>query len=275
MQRLFHIVREFKEYFILSAFVVVSISLLSQNDNPQVHQLRGFALGVVGRIQEVVSLVPNIFQLKAENAILRRRNVDLADEVSRLREAKLENIRLRRLLEFKESVPYRLVPAKVIGKTLHLQRNTITLNVGENDGVRTGMPMVTDAGLVGKVIATSEQYAIGQVVLNRDFRVSAKVQRSRVDGILSWEGGRYSLLKNVPKTQDVKVGDMIETSEYSNTYPPHIRIGVVASVKEQPGSLFYTVEVENAVDLSTLEEAFVVKFLPDSARTRFEEKVLR
>ncbi len=275
MQRLFHIVRQFKEYFILSAFVIVSISLISQNDNQQIRQIRALTLGILGRIQEAVSVVPNFFQLERENKILRRTNINLADEVNQLREAKLENIRLRRLLALKETTRYGLVAAKVIGKTLHLLRNTITLDVGEKDGVSAGMPLVTDAGLVGKIVATSGDYSIGQVILNRDFRVSAKVQRSRVDGIISWEGGRYSLLKNVPKTHDVKAGDMVETSEYSNTYPPYIRIGVVASVKQQPGSLFQTIEVENVVDFSTLEEVFVVKFQPDSARTRFEEKVLR
>ncbi len=275
MQRLFHIVRQFKEYFILSALVIISVSLISQNDNQQVRRIRALALGVVGRIQETVTFLPNFFLLEKENEILRHTNVNLADEVNQLREAKLENIRLRHLLGLKETTRNGFVPAKVVGKTLHLLRNTITLDVGEKDGVTAGMPMITDAGLAGKIIATSGDYSVGQIVLNRDFRASARDQRSRVDGILSWEGGTYSLLKNVPKTLDVKAGDMVETSEYSNTYPPNIRIGVVASVKEQPGTLFKTIEIENAVDFSTLEEVFVVKFQPDSSRVKFEEKVLR
>lgn len=275
MRRLFLIVRQFREYFLLAFFIIVSVALMAENDNRQIHRIRALTIGVLGRMQESVSFLPNFFQLQKENEILRRTNVNLADEVNQLREAKLENIRLRRLLDLKETSRYTLIPGKVIGKTLHLLRNTITLNVGDQEGVVPGMPIITYAGLVGKVIATSGEYAIGQIILNRDFRASARVQRSRVDGILAWEGGRYPLLKNVPKTLDVKVGDMIETSEYSNTFPQNIRIGVVASVTEQPGSLFKTIEVENAVDFATLEEVFVINARPDTARARFEERVLR
>lgn len=275
MRRLFLIVRQFREYFLLAFFVIISVALMGENDNRQIHRIRALTIGVLGRIQESVSFLPNFFQLQKENEALRRTNVNLADEVNRLREAKLENIRLRRLLGLKETTRYPLTPAKVIGKTLHLLRNTITLNVGDNERVAPGMPIISDAGLVGKVIATSGDYAIGQIILNRDFRASARVQRSRVDGILAWEGGRYSLLKNIPKTLDVKIGDMVETSEYSNTFPPYIRIGVVASVTEQPGSLFKTIEVETAVDFAALEEVFVMNARSDTTRARFEEKVLR
>lgn len=275
MRRLFLIVQQFKEYFLLALLIIISVALMTENDNRQIQRLRAIAITVVGRIQETVSFIPNFYQLQKENEVLRRMNLSLAQEVNQLREAKLENLRLRRLLGFKETTGYEVVPAKVVGKRLYLMRNTITLKVGEKDGVAPGMPIVTDAGLVGKVLATSRDYAVGQIILNLDFRASARVQRSRVDGILSWEGAKYSLLKNVPKTLDVVVGDIVETSEYSNTYPPGLRIGVVASVTEQPGTLFKRIEVENAVDFTVLEEVFVMKFRPDSARAHLEASVLR
>jgi len=275
MRRLFHIVQLFKEYFIVALLIIISIALMAENDNQQIHQIRALSIGILGRIQESVSFLPNFFRLEKENEVLRRTNVDLADEVNQLREAKLENIRLRSLLGLKETTKFGLIPAKVVGKTLDLLRNTITLNVGEKEGVAPGMPIITDAGLVGKIIAVGSGYAMGQIILNSDFRASARIQRSRVDGILAWKGGKNSLLKDVAKTRDVKVGDMVETSEYSNLFPPNIRIGVVASVTEQPGDLFKTIEVENAVDFTTLEEVFVMNAKPDSARIRFEERVLR
>ncbi|MGA9363753.1 MAG: rod shape-determining protein MreC [Bacteroidota bacterium] len=275
MRRLFHIVQLFKEYFIVASLIIVSIALMTENDNQQIHQIRALSIGILGRIQESVSFLPNFFRLEKENEVLRRTNVDLADEVNQLREAKLENIRLRSLLGLKETTKFELIPAKVVGKTLDLLRNTITLNVGEKDGVAPGMPIISDAGLVGKIIAVGGSYAMGQIILNSDFRASARIQRSRVDGILAWKGGKNSLLKDVAKTRDVKVGDMVETSEYSSLFPPNIRIGVVALVTEQPGDLFKTIEIENAVDFTTLEEVFVMNAKPDSTRIRFEERVLR
>ncbi len=137
------------------------------------------------------------------------------------------------------------------------------------------MPIVNDAGLVGRIIATSKNYSIGQLVINRDFRATAKIQRSRVDGIIAWEGGEYTLLKNVAKTLDVIVGDVVVTSEYSSMFPQNIRIGIVAAVKDEPGDLFKRIEVANSVDFSKVEEVFVIQYDSDPERIELEESVLR
>lgn len=62
------------------------------------------------------------------------------------------------------------------------------------------------------------------------------------------------------------------TSEYSNVFPPNIKIGVVGAVTEIPGSLFKRVEIVPAVDFVKLEEAFVVVFRPNIEKIRLEEK---
>ena len=149
-------------------------------------------------------------------------------------------------------------------------RNTVTIDVGERDGIRPLMPVITERGLVGKVVATSPRYAVAQVLFHRDMRVSAKVQRSRADGIVAWEGGSTLVLRNIAKTLDVQAGDVVITSEYSSLYPAGIRIGTVALARQVPGSLFQTVELLPAVDFATLEEVFVIPILPDSTRLALE-----
>lgn len=275
MQRMFNIVRLFKEYFVLALLSILSLILLSLNDNPQIRVIRSYTIGAVGFLQSVVSLIPNVFALEREIEILRRYNVSLTDEVSRLREARLENERLRALLEFKERSPFELVSADVVGKTLDLMRNTITVNVGENDGVKPTMPLISDAGLVGRVIEASSRYAVGQLMVNRDFRASAKIQRSRVVGIIAWTGGEHIELRNVPKTQDVAVGDVVVTSEYSNVFPRDIKIGVVSSVTQHEGGLFKRIQIIPSVDFALLEHVFVITRAPDPERDSLENNVPR
>ena len=271
MQRLYQFYLLFKEYIIFSLLVLISIVLLTQNDNEQVRRIRSLAVGMFGAIQNTISIFPNVFVVQRENELLRRMNVNLADEVNQLREARLENIRLRSMITLKESSQTHLVAGKIIAKNLNLLRNTVTLNVGENDGVGVGMPIITGEGLVGRVIAVSGGYSIGQMMLNIDFRASAKVQRSRVDGIIAWDG-KVMLLKNVAKSLDVRSGDAVVTSQYSNAFPPNIKIGVVATVTEMPGNLFKRVEVAPAVDFIRLEEAFVLNYLPTIEKLKLEEK---
>ena len=275
MQRLVNIILLFKEYFVVALLIVVSLILLSSNDNTQIRAIRSYTVGFVGLFQDALSIVPNVFGLKHENEILRQLNVNLSDEVNRLREARLENIRLRVLLGLKEKSDFKLVTGDIVGKSLHLLRNTITLNVGENDGVKSDMPIIAETGLIGKIIATGNHYCIGQIMLNKDFRASAKIQRSRIDGIIGWDGGEIVSLKNVSKTQDVKEGDIVTTSEYSNVFPPDIRIGYVSRVGEKAGSLFKEIDVVPSVDFVSLEQVFVVTAVVDTERISLERKVSR
>ncbi|RCK77682.1 MAG: Rod shape-determining protein MreC [Ignavibacteriae bacterium] len=229
---------------------------------------------MIGFAQNTAKILPNIIDLKRENEILHQMNVTLMDEVSKLKEAKLENIRLRQLLKFKEESKYSLVAADVIGKTLHLQKNTLTLNVGSKDGIDINMPIVSPQGIVGKIIAVSSDYSVGQLLYNRDFRTSVKIQRSRVDGILAWDGGEFLIIKNISKKQDVEIGDVVITSEYSNVFPPGLKVGTVVSATENPLNLFKNIYVKPAVDFTILEEVFIINAVIDTQKVSLEKKVL-
>ena len=269
-KRLYNLALVFKEYAVLSLLLVISLFLMALGDNTQIRHIRSVATVAFGVVQEQFSFIPRYFALRAENDMLRRMNIDLADEASRLREARLENDRLRKLLTLKDVYRHPVIAGKVVGKNLTLLRNTITLNIGKLDGVLPHMPVVGDGGLVGVVSSVNDHYCVVRILLNADFRASAKVERSRVDGIIAWDGDDL-LLSNVAKTLDVAAGDTVITSDYSSTYPPNIRIGVVNEVSEQPGSLFKRVYVSPGVSFVRLEEVFVLAYLPDSDRTDLDQ----
>ena len=275
MDRLINIVLYFKEYVVLALLIIISIVLLSFNDNTQIRAIRSYTVGAIGFLQNALTIIPNVVELKRENEVLRQLNVNLSNEVSLLREARLENLKLRGLAGLKQHSPFKLVAGNVVGKSLLLMRNTITLDIGEAEGVKTDMAVISESGLVGKIIATSEKYSIAQLVLNKDFRASAKIQRTRIDGILAWDGGDVLHLKNVSKTQDVKEGDLVITSEYSSVFPSEVKIGIVSRLSEKPGSLFKEVEVTSTVDFPSLEQVFVVAAAQDPERKDLEKKATR
>jgi len=268
-QRFYQYLFIFKEYVVFVLFVTISIILLIFNDNSQIRFIRSLTVGTIGAIQQTFSFIPNLTSLQRENELLRKVNVNLADEVNQLREARLENIRLRSMLALKESSAINLSSAKIIGKNLNLLRNTITLDAGENDGVEIGNPIVTGEGLVGRITGTSGGYSVAQLILNVDFRASVKVQRSRVDGIIAWDG-KTLLLKEIANSQDVKEGDAVITSEYSNAFPPGIKIGVVRKITDIPNSLFKKIEVIPTVNFTVTEEVYVMNFVPSLERLALE-----
>ncbi|HCA81433.1 MAG TPA: rod shape-determining protein MreC [Bacteroidetes bacterium] len=270
LKRVYDFIILFKEYAVLSALLILSLILMALGDNAQIRHIRSLATVAYGIVQNQLSFIPRYLALRGESDMLRRMNIDLADEVSRLRDARIENSRLRNLLGLKESLRYPLIAGKVVGKNLTLLRNTLTLNVGKLDGILPHMPVINEGGLLGVVSAVSDHYSVVRIVLNSDFRASAKIERSRVDGILAWDGESL-LLTNVAKTLDVKIGDSLVTSDYSSTYPPNIRVGVVREVTQQTGSLFKRVAVSPGVDFITAEDVFVLLYSPDPERQELEQ----
>ncbi len=271
MKTLLSYLGNLKEYIIFSALVLVSLILIFQNDNVQIRFVRVIAVNVMGTLQSGFSIIPNVFELERENKTLRETNINLSKELSMLKEAKLENLRINQMLDFKTRTNYRVASGKIIGKTLIQTRNNITIDIGENDSVKVGMPVITDKGLVGKIVATSGNYSIAQILLNKDLKVSAKDQRSRVDGIISWDGEGKVRMKNVSKSADVQMGDIIMTSEYSNSFPAGIPIGFVTT-DGTLDNLFKNIEVECFVNFENLEEVFVLKYLSDDERKDLEKK---
>ncbi|HEY9189021.1 MAG TPA: rod shape-determining protein MreC [Ignavibacteria bacterium] len=279
MIRIFNIFFKFKAYFLLIFLIIVSSFLLFHNNNIQIKQIRSNTILAIGYLQENFSdffnlvWIPHILSIAQENNVLRKQNVILSEELSRLREASLENIRLKKLLEFKQSSKYNLVTAKVVGKSINLIRNYLTLNVGSNDGVNINMPVISEKGLVGKVISVSDNYCIAEILKSKNFKASVIIERSRVPGILNWNGGENLIISEVAKNLDIKVGDIVKTSEYSSIFPDNIEVGTVVAVSYDTGNLFQKVEVKSYVDFSTIEETFVLLYKPDSSRVVLENLI--
>lgn len=273
MRRFIEFVVRFKNYIALSALVVMSFALMSFGNLAQLGGFRAVVVGSIGWMQSLFAWIPNPVALKSENTALRELNLQLSVEAARTRQAMVENSTLRSYLDLPGRVDYSLIAADVIGKTTTQLRNYATLNKGTAEGVREGMCCITDAGLVGIIIGASQHFAVVQLLLNRDTRIASKVHRSRVDGITQWDGESFLSLKNVPRTFDVKENDIVVTSEYSSKFPPLVVIGKVREVSNENNSLFRNIVIEPAVNFVTLEQVFVVNYIPIAERLELEAKV--
>ncbi|MCG8608528.1 rod shape-determining protein MreC, partial [bacterium] len=92
--------------------------------------------------------------------------------------------------------------------------------------------------------------------------VSAKIQRSRVTGIITWSEGNQVVLAEVPKRSDVKVGDSVISSGFSTIFPEGLEIGRVSEIDEDTDGMFMRILVQPAVDFASLEEVFIIRNQP-------------
>lgn len=258
-KRLLFVLGIYKEYLVLALLIVLSVFLLQLNDNAQMNAFRATSARLIGSVNSFLFSFDNLLGVRSENDRLKKRNAELSSENNKLKEALLENIRLRQMLQFKRKSRFQLISAEILGKPSDKGINSVVLNVGENHGVRKNDVAITDRGLVGKVIATRAGYSMVEIVMDRNFRVAARIQRLRVDGIARWSGNRNECyLEGIAKSFQVKPGDVVETSGYSQIYPPDIRIGVITEVSDDLAGIFKHVVLRTDVDFSTLEELFVI-----------------
>jgi rod shape-determining protein MreC len=272
MRRLLEFLFRFKEYAALCGFTFISLIIMNFGNTTELGGYRSIVVGGIGWMQSAFSWIPNPIALKNENAALRELNLQLSDERAKIRQSIIENAKLRKMLEFKKASTIPLITADIVGKTTTEARNYATINRGEDDGVEVGMPVVTDAGLVGLVVGTSDDYSVVRLLINRESRIAGKIQRSRIDGILIWDVEDALTMKNIPKSYDVQVGDEVLTSSYSNRYPSNIKIGTVMETRDDGTSLFRRILVKPAVNFITLEQVFVMKLLPNPERVLLERE---
>jgi rod shape-determining protein MreC len=158
---------------------------------------------------------------------------------------------------------YTLFPAKVIGNTVTLQTNYLTLERGRLQGVKKGMAVISTAGIVGVVVTVSENNAKVMSLLHRNSRVSAMLKKDNIAGSIEWDGEdpNYLLLKNIPKSAKVVKGDSVLTSTYSANFPSHLMVGTVNSVVADPSSNFYTLKIKTATNFFSIQYVYLVENL--------------
>ena len=153
------------------------------------------------------------------------------------------------------------LPAKVVGSTVSLQTNFLTLERGSLQGVKKGMSVVSPEGIVGVVTEVSDNYCRVMSLLHRNSKVSAMLKKDNNAGSIEWDGvdPSYLTLKNISKGAQVKKGDSIVTSNYSANYPSHLLIGTVSDFAVDPTINFYTLKVKTAANFFTLQYVYIVE----------------
>lgn len=276
MQNLLKILNQFKDYFAFLILFILSLVFLYNSDTNSIGGFRSVIVGFMGWSQETFSWIPNPIVLKNENKALRNLNLFLSNEVTRARVIQLENARLRDLLDFQNNHKKDYLTAEVVGKTYVSLRSYLIISRGTKDSIKVGMSSRTDGGLVGTVTFTSENYSIIEIIRNKHVSISAKNSRNSIQGIVNWSGqDDYFYFKNIPVSYDIKKGDQIVTSDFSNKFPKDIPIGKVVSVKNENGSLFYTIKIKPFVQFYNLEHIFIDKEIPNIEKNNIINDMLK
>ncbi len=175
------------------------------------------------------------------------------------RKAVATNVRLQKLLNFKDSSGLPTVAARIIGKDPSLWFRSVIIDRGGGDGVVKGMLVVTGDGIVGQIYSTSPGYSKVLLSIAPSSALDVLLQESRVRGILKGTGTSTYHLEYILKTVEVSEGDHVVTAGYGGLFPPGLRVGVVSRVIKKRRGMFLEIEVTPAVDFETLEDLLIIE----------------
>jgi len=217
----------------------------------------------VGKITSFAEDILNEYvllrQLRSENESLREQLASLEQKVIDYQEAYVENLRLRRLLDFRSTLQAETIPAQVVLHDLTGWFQTLMVDKGFRDQIAPDMAVVNDEGIVGRILDVSDRYARVLLVTDPGSSIDAIIQRNRVRGVLSGKDVNTCVLKYVRGNLDVQIGDLVVTSGKDGIFPKGLRLGTVQGVYKDPLDLFQRIEVKPLIRLSTLEELLIIK----------------
>jgi rod shape-determining protein MreC len=246
--------------------------MLLQNADYQRTQVFSALQAVQSYCYSMGSDVSGYFSLRKDNEGLLRENAKLRNALDHYQNQRTAtDIQTEQL----NGKLFTFLPAKVVNNTTNKQHNLLMLNVGEEQGITSEMGVIADNGVVGIVINTSEHYAIVMSLLNRDFRISARLKRSGHLGTLMWDGLNYqeAILSEVPQHVPVMVGDTVETSGHSAMFPEGITVGTVIYYKTKKGN-FHEIRLKLNGDFKKLRFVNVVKSIHYDEQKNLEKQTI-
>ena len=202
--------------------------------------------------RNVASLLQSNTELEAEVARLQTQVIDLQQQVT-------ETNILSALVDFARANPvYSYKAASVIGRDPSPFLRYVIINIGSNEGILPGMPVVTDKGLVGRVDAVIAEGARVQLVTDSASAVDVRLQASNTEAMLEGSVTGELSLNMISQDVVIQAGDLVLTSGLGGTYPPNLLVGQVVSIRKLQSELFQQAAIQPNVDFTQLQFVLVI-----------------
>ena len=226
---------------------------------------------VTDAVSSAVRPVGDFFQgivhygrLEDANARLRQQLAEREAELAKAVDAQRERQVLldQQQLSFARDIP--AVSARVVVASPSNFDLTVQIDVGRGDGVAPGMPVVTGAGLAGRVVDVSEGRAMVMLLSDPTSSVGVRLAASGEVGVAGGRGAGAALqVDNVDLAVKVSPDEPVVTSGLQQSvFPPGIPVGRVKKAVVPPGAVQQEVTLEPIVDLRRLSFVKVLQWSP-------------
>tara|TARA_B100001142_G_C14276797_1_gene633147 strand:- start:595 stop:1407 length:813 start_codon:yes stop_codon:yes gene_type:complete len=242
-----------------------SLILLLQNNKFQAEKAIKYSTQYTSTLYKYKSSFSDYLSLKETNEYL-------IEENAKLHTLLQGNEQTNDLLLLEEK-KFNYIAAKVINNSVKKRNNFITLNKGIKNGIKHGMGVITNEGVIGIVHSVSTNYALAISLLHNKSSIGIFLKKNMHTGILTWEGFNYRMatISDLPVHIPLSIGDTIITNSYSNIYPEGVIIGAISNFKQNDDG-FYTVNIDLFEDFNSLKYVYVIHSSESNEQIHLERK---
>jgi rod shape-determining protein MreC len=258
MQRIFLFLYRIRAFLLFVLLEAIAISLIVSNNSQQGSAFFNSSNELSGSVFQTQSNVVDYFSLSSVNKSLMEKNAQLLSELEALRKP-ADSIFIP--LDSALFATMQFKGAKVINNSLRLSQNHLTINKGSNHGVKTGMGVINEQGVVGRVKSVSRNFSTIISLLHTELLVSSKIKSNDVFGSTKWDGldPQQAKLMYVPRHVVVEIGDQVVTSGYNSIFPEGIPIGTVIEVKPGTDTNYLDITIKLDTDFSKISYVYLVE----------------
>ncbi len=210
------------------------------------------ARGILTAPRDVSVLQTRVEELEAQNAALE-------DQIIALQEQAAEAEILRALLNFARTSPEsRYLATSVIGLDPSPFVRSISIGAGSDRGLAYGMPVVSETGLVGRIVEVNATFSRVQLITDPQSAVNVRLQDSRAEGLVVAQANSELQVDLISHEAQVSPGELVLTSGLGGLFPPDIPVGHIVSVRSRDFELFQQAVLDPAVNFEELEIVLII-----------------
>ena len=252
--------------------LTVGSNIVSQGVNDVTNILGRMLAYPANSVNDFMESISNLTNTYQENQTLKQKVETIYELEVQLNDLKKDNEKMKEALKLQDTLnDYTLINATVIARNPDTWRDIVTINKGSNDGLTPQMSVMSDNGLVGKVLDVNPTSARVALLSNNDntlVRVAAMIQGEKESIYGTLTGYDYEknilIMSQIQATQEIKVGDKVVTSGLGGVSPSSLYIGTVEEVAMDRFGLYKEVRIKPAADTNDVRYVTVVKRTSES-----------
>ena len=251
-------------FFGIGIFLLVLVAIPLSKTTPIKTAVYSFLKGPTVLFKNTAQLAVDLFYFKHnadENLVLKAALSQKHFDETQTEELKLENDRLTKLLELRNTIPpniHHTYFARVILRTANGWNRVVLIDKGSKQGIRPNMLVLSESSLIGKVIEVGPSISKVLLITDPKSRIGVLIQRTRQEGLLFGTTSGACHMKYISIDTEIVEGDKIETAGFGGFFPKGIPVGTVKHAWKEPGQIYQVAEIKPLTDLNRLEEVAAI-----------------